>query len=124
MDKIIQQKITRFIELSKLFSKKQEELFEDISVSGAVTCSDISLNSLRITSNTNWDLSNLGFKGKEVELTEDGFLKVKDNKTLTKGEEIRLEAEIKAQLSDKFDEYKELQTSLDKFFIELNNITK
>jgi hypothetical protein len=115
MEQKIIEKVSRFLELSVQFSKNEENVFgknEDsynfrVSYTGQI-----------------FDFSNkLTIEGRELYI-ENGVVKAKDNKPLTRADTILAEANIKAKLSNKFDEYQKLQSELSTYFEALTNITK
>lgn len=109
MNRIIQEKITRFIELSKKFSKQEDEVFtadelKPVSFNGCITA-----NGCITTSGT------MSF----ITTTSDSKVV-----TPTRSEIIIDQAASRAALSDDFDEFLYLQQELENYFEELNNITE
>lgn len=119
MELQIQQKVHRFIELSKKFSLEAKDIFEPIKnySNNIITLSGFS------DGNT-WSVStNNSVDGREVYIDTDGIVKAKDDKPLSRAESILAEATIQAQLSNDFDEYIELQKDLEEYFTALNKLT-
>jgi hypothetical protein len=99
----IEIKVQRLIELSKVFSRTESELF---------TSSEIGFSS-----------SLLGFSTNATDHyvnTQGGHQVKVDIKT--KAENILTIAKAKAELAEKFDEYRKLQEDLSQYFKLLNNL--
>ena len=125
MEKIIATKVARLIELTGKFSKSVNEIFPDennnyngqnLHVIGSPTYGYIN-NTISIS-------GNLVLNGKEIFVDTDGSVKSKDNKPLTRADEIRAKAEVKAKLSDEYDEYTKLRSELADYIRALKNVTE
>ena len=115
MDKEIEDKIYRFVGLSKKFSKS--DLFEkDSNKSQSFGYNLDHIGGL--SSGTS-----LWFGDRELYIDKNNQVKAKDNTILTRAEIIRAEAEVVAILADEFDEYKTLQTDLMDYFKASNKLT-
>lgn len=113
----MEEKVKRFLELSKKFSKSAESVFGDDrpkynTINGCVYSNSIGYN---IT-------DSLSINGREIYIDSDGTVKAKDNKELSRAEKIRAEAEIKATLAEEYDEYIKLQNDLSLYYAVLNNL--
>jgi hypothetical protein len=116
MEKTIVSKVTRFIELSNKFSKSVNDLFPNENKYS----SDIVINNV-ITGYSN--KLTYTIDGRELYI-EDGVVKAKDKNFITRAEIIRGEAEVKAKLSDEFDEFNKLKNELAEYFTALKKITE
>tara|TARA_R110002051_G_C8330317_1_gene436487 strand:- start:45 stop:419 length:375 start_codon:yes stop_codon:yes gene_type:complete len=124
MELQIQQKVQRFIELSKKFSLESKDIFEPIKSSiHTMNIGDLCINGCDSGSYTYTINNSSLIEGRKVYIDEDGIVKAKDNKPLSRAESILAEATIQAQLSNDFDEYKELQLDLEEYFTALNKLT-
>lgn len=101
MEKEVQQKVERFIELSRQFTKSSVELF---GYSNEEVCSGHGQMSLQDVCRAI------------------GYSYMSEYKEPTRAEKIRKEAEEKAKLAEEYDEYIQLQTDLSKYFQALNNL--
>ncbi len=135
MDAKIAEKVLRYVELSSKFSKTWGELFPNdkqsyssgtIRISNLPSYSDGSGMYLSSSaSNTLMVSGNFVINGKEIYVDEQGNVKAKDAKTvITRADEIRAEAEIKAKIADEFDEYNKLKYELNDYFNALKKITE
>lgn len=105
MKKKLIKKMERFIELSKKFSNTENDLFPK---EGNSSFSEFKF---RI-----FDMADtVSVKGRSLYITEDGTVKAKDDKPLSRAEEIRAKADLEAKISNEFDEYLKLQESLSTF---------
>jgi len=121
MESKIAKKVSRFIELSEKFSKTEGEVFppnEQLSYTFNAQEWNNCLNSCGTIY-----LSNNTIDGRGVFVDTDGVVKAKDNKPLSRAEKIKAEAEMKAKISDEFDEYLTLRNDLKQYFNALNKIT-
>jgi hypothetical protein len=132
MEAKIATKVLRYLELSSKFSKSWKDIYPDDKTSNRLTFNSIpSLgfsDGVYLTSNTSNTLmvsGNFVINGKEIYVDEQGNVKAKDAKTeWTRADEIRAEAEIKAKLSDEFDEYNKLRYELNDYFNALKKISE
>ena len=133
MDAKIAAKVLRYIELSSKFSKTWNELYPNDKQnysSGTIRISNLPHYSDTIgicasSSNTLMVSGNFVINGKEIYVDEQGNVKAKDTKTvITRADEIRAEAEIKAKIADEFDEYNNLKYELNDYFKALKKITE
>ncbi len=135
MDTKITTKVLRYLELSSKFSKTWNELYPNdkqsyssgtIRISSLPSISDGSGMYLSSSSsNTLMVSGNFVINGKEIYVDEQGNVKAKDAKTvITRADEIRAEAEIKAKIADEFDEYNNLKYELNEYFKALKKITE
>ena len=135
MDAKIAAKVLRYVELSSKFSKSWNELYPNDKQnysSGTIRISSGSSNMLTsslgvcaATNNTVMVSGTFVVNGKEIYVDEEGNVKAKDAKTIiTRADEIRAEAEIKAKIADEFDEYNKLKYELEDYFKALKKITE
>ena len=135
MDAKIAAKVLRYVELSSKFSKTWNELYPNDKQnysSGTIRISSGSSNMLTsslgvcaATNNTVMVSGTFVVNGKEIYVDEEGNVKAKDAKTIiTRADEIRAEAEIKAKIADEFDEYNKLKYELEDYFKALKKITE
>lgn len=133
MDAKIASKVLRYLELSSKFSKSWNELYPNDKQSyssGTIRISNLPQYSDTIgicasSSNTLMVSGNFVINGKEIYVDEQGNVKAKDAKTvITRADEIRAEAEIKAKIADEFDEYNNLKHELNGYFKALKKITE
>lgn len=134
MEKKLITKMTRYIELSKTFSKSDRDILSDrhglimgngtISNGTSSICigTNTSISSIRLGDMQCWMLD-----GKEIYIDDEGNVKAKDpKKPLTRGEEYKAKEIIKAdkdaKLMDEYDEYIELRKSLTGYFEGLNTL--
>ena len=115
---IIANKVARFLELSGQFSKSLHDIFPQESNltfnSGTFATNSYGLrfdgnivNQHAIAVSGTFILN-----GREIYIDNNGDVKSRDNKPLTRADEIRAKAEIQAKLSDDLDEYNNLCSSL------------
>ena len=133
MDAKIAAKVLRYVKLSSKFSKTWNELYPNDKQgysSGTIRISNLPQYSDTIgicasSSNTLMVSGNFVIKGKEIYVDDHGNVKAKDAKTvITRADEIRAEAEIKAKIADEFDEYNNLKYELNEYFKALKKITE
>lgn len=128
MDKKVLKKMQRFVELSNKFSKSESDVFpKDESRNSLVN--NMHSGALCIGSGTggltiNPDYHTFVINGKSIYVDENNNVKAKDAKPLTRAEQILAEAEIKARLSNEFDEYNKLRDELMLFLNAHENLTK
>lgn len=106
MNRTLQIKLTRFIELSKKFSKTEEEIFtpeemQSTNFNGCISLSQSGSVSYTLTTNS--------YPIIEVP---------------SRAEEIMERAALRADLSDDFDEFLYLQEELEEYFEKLNRVTE
>jgi hypothetical protein len=124
MEKEVVKKIERLVSLSLKFSKSEREVIGDPEA-GKNT-----LLGCGTFSTANWQMcsSQVSMKfqidGRELFVDTDGAVKAKDNKRVTSAEKIRLDAEVRATLSEEFDEYVKLQQDLSEYFNAINKIAQ
>lgn len=126
MDKAIVTKVTRFIELSNKFSKSIADVFPiDNSNHHSYISGPSHMLTVNGSGSITWNqmCSSIVIDGRELYI-EDGVVKAKDKKVITRADTIRAEAEAKAQLSDEFDEYNKLRFELAEYFAALKKITE
>lgn len=120
MKKTIEIKIKRFLELSKIFSKTEEDLFgsEEIEYLNINSTGNLSVsgNATLTSLYVNTPYSSLQIDGRNIVIGRDGILRAEDNKPLTRAEKIILDAKIEAKLSEDYDEYIVLQNNLQEYF--------
>jgi hypothetical protein len=133
MDAKIAQKVLRYVELSSKFSKSWNDLYpNDKQTSGTLRISSLPNYSINdgpyissSMSNTLMVSGNFVVNGKEIYVDEQGNVKAKDAKTeWTRADDIRAQAEIKATISDEFDEYNKLKYELKEYFEALRKISE
>ena len=127
MEKIAK-KVARLLELSGKFTKSFDEIFpNEDNHRGLVTCGSFTSadNGYHINngkSNTLMVTGHLVLNGREIYVDDNGDVRSKDNKPFTRADEIRAKAEIKAKISDEFDEYNKLRNELSNYFSALNKV--
>ena len=120
MEKKINQKVLRFVELSVKFSKGEY----DVIPSKEQNTVGMPINySVSFAFNTGLGCSH-SIDGRELYIDKDGVVKAKDNKPITRADQIRTEAEVKAKLLEEYFEYSKLQVELLEYFKALNKITE
>jgi hypothetical protein len=127
MEKELIIKVSRFIELSNKFSKKLSDIFPDEQQTYTIGTINSGYGCSGYLSGENNTLSingNLLLNNKDIYVDENGQVKAKDHSPITRADNIRAKAELKAILSDEFDEYCLLQNELGNFFKALNKINK
>ena len=135
-------KVIRFIELSEKFSKSLSQVFPNDAEVGMTSGGYATLTGFSnggyatLTGFSNGGpcyagpstltvTGTLVLNGREIYVDErTGEVKSKDNKPWTRADEIRAKAEIKAKLSDEFDEYNKLRNELSEYFSALKKITE
>ncbi len=125
MDRKVLKKMQRFVELSNKFSKSESDLFPKDEKPN-------SFGTLVMGTNNGYTISNSIFgqcdtfiiNGKSIYVDENNNVKAKDATPLTRAEIILAEAEIKAKMSNEFDEYNILKTELSTFLNSHENLTK
>ena len=125
MDTKIQDKIERFIKLSITFSKKEDEIFDHKKISSysdGQICLDLA--TLQGWSSGSTITMGSSIDGIEIYIDDHGYIKAKDDRPLSRAEEIRAKAEIQAKLSDDYDEYISLQKDLREYFKISNKLTQ
>jgi len=130
MDKKVLKKMQRFVELSAKFSKSESDVFpKDESRSNLLVTNNsfgtLVIGSTDYTGNGPWSNSDtFVINGKSIYVDENNNVKAKDAKPLTRAEQILAEAEIKARLSNEFDEYNNLRNELSTFLNAHENLIK
>lgn len=119
----------RFVELSAKFSKSESDVFPKDESRSNLLVTNNSFGTLVIgnTGNGPWSNSNCDtfvINGKSIYVDENNNVKAKDTKPLTRAEQILAEAEIKARLSNEFDEYNNLRNELSTFLNAHENLIK
>lgn len=125
MNKDIFKKIKRYITLSKLFNKTSSEIFD----SKPLTSNEMGLVNLN-TDDLSYIINDgifsqmaLHVDGMEVYVDGQGYVKAKGEEKLSRAQEFIAQAQIQAELSNKFDEYIELQRLLEEYFKAEENLT-
>jgi len=108
MNNEIELKVERFVELSKIFSDKEGDIFTDLEIKGD------SINNSYITLNNGLGLNNNTYYSSPTSVPE--------NVVKTKSENILKAAKERAEMADNFDEYKKLQKYLSEYFQSLKNL--
>lgn len=133
MEQTVLKKMTRFVELSSKFSKNESDLFTrgDSSRAQNFESGGIYVSGSGSYGTSNWVPANSfsvngGFllNGKEIYVDKNGDVKARDNKPLTRGEQIEAEAKALSIVSDEFDEYNKLRAELSLYFSALNKINE
>ena len=125
MDKKVLKKMQRFVELSNKFSKSESDLFPKDEKTNSFGVSVVSgSNGYIIGSSSFCSHDALVINGKSIYVDENNNVKAKDAKPLTRAEIILAEAEIKARLSNEFDEYNKLRDELMLFLNAHENLIK
>lgn len=125
MEKVVMKKMTRYVELSEKFSKglsdifTPEELNNNLSGSIYVTGTDNNIGYSNISLSVN---GTFVLDGKEIYVDKDGNVKSRDNTELTRADQIKAKALIRAILSDEYDEYIKLRNALKGYFNGANNL--
>ena len=136
MEKKITEKVSRFIELSEKFAKgeydvvpreddvvpREEDVKNTLTFGNTSTFIGRSTGSYISTGNINTFICTVD--GRELYIDKDGNVKAKDNKKVTRADEIKAEAEIKAQLLEEYYEYKKLMYELKQYFTALEKINE
>ena len=127
MDKKVLKKMQRFVELSAKFSKSESDVFpknesQNSLINNMHSGTLCISNSNGITINP--DYYALVINGKSIYVDEYNNVKAKDATPLTRAEKILAEAEIKARLSNEFDEYNKLRNELSIFLNAHENLVK
>jgi hypothetical protein len=127
MDKKVLKKMQRFVELSAKFSKLESDVFpknesQNSLINNMHSGTLCISNSNGITINP--DYYALVINGKSIYVDEYNNVKAKDATPLTRAEKILAEAEIKARLSNEFDEYNKLRNELSIFLNAHENLVK
>jgi hypothetical protein len=124
MEQTILTKVQRFVELSAKFSKSESDVFpNDRTTSNTINfASGPYINPSGTYSSALHVSGNFVLNGKEIFVDNDGSVRAKDMKPLTRGEKIEAEAKIKAILSDEFDEYNKLRYDLGEYFRAINKL--
>jgi hypothetical protein len=91
-------KVSRYLVLSKEFEQVEEELFEDRAVDASSISLTSSSGNVYIKNESSFSLQNVVIEAK------------------TRAEVILEKAQSEANRSDRYDEYKKLQTNLSKYF--------
>lgn len=102
----IEIKVQRLIELSKVFSRTESELFTSSEIGFSASLLSFSTNNTNVTDHY---INTQGGQQVKVEIK-------------TKAENILTIAKAKAELAEKFDEYRKLQEDLSQYFKALNNL--
>jgi hypothetical protein len=125
MEEKILKKMKRFVELSNRFSKSELDVFP---VKNDNVFASNGTGTLTMGTSNGYTIGNYGdalvINGKSIYVDENNKVKAKDSKPLTRAEQILAEAEIKAKLSDEFDEYNKLRNELSTFLDAHENIIK
>jgi len=139
MEKKIINKMARYVELSKKFSKSDRDIFTEEEFQTLNKCNGITSGSGIVSGyNTTINIDNscgnyTTFSGpviiddREIYIDEKGNVKSKDpKKPLTRGERLEantlLEVKSRAVLLDEYDEYMKLRTSLNTYFNGVDNL--
>jgi len=117
MEKEVIEKIKRFVTLSEQFTKSENEVFP-------VAKDSVGWPTHIITGWTITNCNSATLDGREVFIDKDGIVKAKDNKLLTRADKLLAEAQIKAKLSDEYDEYLKLQIDLKQYFKIIDTLIK
>ena len=127
MDKKVLKKMQRFVELSAKFSKLESDVFPKNESQNSLI-NNMHSGSLCISNGNgitiNPDYHALVINGKSIYVDEYNNVKAKDATPLTRAEKILAEAEIKARLSNEFDEYNKLRNELSIFLNAHENLVK
>lgn len=132
METSVLKKMTRFVELSTKFSKQESDLFKK-SNNGNLSLGYNSGTALinSTGSQNSWSpVATISVSGtfilnhKEIYVDGNGNVRARDNKPLTRGEQIEAEAKALAIMSDEFDEYNNLRVELSNYFSALNKINE
>ena len=117
----------RFVELSAKFSKSESDVFPKNESQNSLI-NNMHSGSLCIASGNGMTISPdyhaLVINGKSIYVDEYNNVKAKDATPLTRAEKILAEAEIKARLSNEFDEYNKLRNELSIFLNAHENLIK
>jgi len=123
----------RFVELSAKFSKSESDVFPKDESHSNLLVTNNSFGTLVIgnTGNTGYagngpwsNCDTFVINGKSIYVDENNNVKAKDATPLTRAEQILAEAEIKARLSNEFDEYNKLRNELITFLDAHENLIK
>jgi hypothetical protein len=128
MDKKVLKKMQRFVELSVKFSKSESDVFPKNESHNSLV-NNTHYGTLCIGSSNGGitmspDYHTFVINGKSIYVDENNNVKAKDAKPLTRAEQILAEAEIKARLSNEFDEYNKLRDELMTFLNAHENLAK
>ncbi len=120
MEEKIVKKVSRLLELSIKFSKDEYDIVpaKEKEVVGRVICNSLVENASYVVPN------NFYLDGRELYIDKDGSIKAKDEKTVTRVDTIRAQADIEAKLLEEYFEYEKLQNELSKYFSALTEINK
>lgn len=118
----------RFVELSAKFSKSESDVFPKNESQNSLI-NNMHSGTLCIGSSNAGITINPGYhalviNGKSIYVDEYNNVKAKDATPLTRAEKILAEAEIKARLSNEFDEYNKLRDELMLFLNAHENLIK
>jgi len=127
MEKKIE-KVLRFIELSKKFSKSEYEVVpkegeEKFSATliGTMSTGNLGYSSYSIGNAIGM---NVCLEGRELYIEKDGTVKAKDQKTVTRVDSIKAMAEAKVKLLEEYWEFLKLQFELQEYFTALKKINE
>ena len=116
--------MARFVELAKKFEKSESDIFKNIEPKINIASGNQLLTYSSGTASwgpvvtINGDL----VINDKILYVEDGIVKAKDNKPLTRGEKMIAEAKINAILADEYDEYNNLKVDLTNYFNSTNKL--
>jgi hypothetical protein len=130
MEKEINKKMARYVELSEKFSKSERDIFTEEEMRDTYVNSpsfghdSFSIGSQSMGFNFNGQIH---IDGREIYVDEKGVVRAKDEKRpLTRGQQLEATATIRlkerAILMDEYDEYMKLRTSLNSYFNSVNKL--
>jgi len=130
MEKKIE-KVLRFIELSKKFSKSENEVVPQTDEEKSFGMHLIA--GCSIGSTVSYDISNMKtftinnafhLEGRDLYIDESGNVKAKDNKPVTRADKLKAIAEAKSKTLSEYTEYINLQYHLQEYFTALKKINE
>lgn len=118
-------KMSRYVELSTKFSKGECDIFTGEELRNNYSGTIYHDNGLGTSIGSSNAISVTGkflLNGKEIYVDMDGNVKSRDNEPLTRADQIKAKAHVRAVLSDEYDEYLKLRNSLNGYFEGVNNL--